>query len=134
MNDDESSAPVHQRGRNMSLKQRAKGIGLSSDRRLKEEAKSEGNHSDDEDYEANVLHAIEGGEDATSNLSSLPSETDEESVVAVIKSKDVRTNQLTLVAMCPKQVWNTQKVCNDPKPVLENIDSNGDTNFRKNEL
>jgi hypothetical protein len=55
-------------------------------------------------------------------------------VVAVIKSKDVRTNQLTLVAMCPKQVWNTQKVFGDPKPVLEIIDSNGDTNIRKNEL
>ena len=73
MNDDESSAPVHQRGRFMSLKQRVKGIGLSSERRLKEEAKSEGNHSDDEDYEANIFRAIEDGEDATSNLSSLPS-------------------------------------------------------------
>ena len=57
-----------------------------------EEVKSEGNMS----FRAK-LEAIEDKEDALSHLSSLPSETEEESVAAVIKSKEVHTNQLTMV-------------------------------------
>ena len=93
----------------MSLKLKVKGPGLSSDKRLKEEAKSEGHNSDEEEFEGKIMRAIKDEEDATSDLCSLPSETDEESVVAIIKSKDVHTNQLTLIQDCSKkQLWNTQ--------------------------
>ena len=83
----------------MTLKVKVEGVGLSSDKRLKEEAKSEGNNSDEEEFEGKIMGAIEDEEqeNPSSNLSSLPSQTDEDSVVAVIKSKNVHTNQLTLV-------------------------------------
>ena len=80
--------------------------------RLKEDPKSEGYLSgEDQEFQENLLPAIQDKEDATSNLSSLPSETDEKSVVMTIKSKDVHANQLSLVQEAsPKQAWNTQKI------------------------
>ena len=79
------------------------GIGLKSDQRRKEEAKSEGGHnSDAEDYENEILKAINDEEkklnDHESELSSLPSETDEGYVAATVKSKQVNTNQIAKVA------------------------------------
>ena len=76
---------------------------------MKEEAKSEGHNSDDEEeFNGKILRAIdEEGEyhsehkedakaqdDHLSELSSLPSQTDEESVAAIIKSRNVKTNEL----------------------------------------
>ena len=51
---------------------RVKGVGLSSDKRLKEEAKSEGHDSDyeEEEYEGEIVRAVY--EDKTFVLSSLP--------------------------------------------------------------
>ena len=80
---------------------------MSSEKRPKEEAKSEGNISDEEEFQGEIMRAIQEEEQkiqedeedvlSESDMSSLPSQTDEESVVAVIKSKNVHNNQLTLV-------------------------------------
>lgn len=61
-----------------------------------EEARSEGHNSDAEDYEEKILKAINDEEkkldDHQSELSSLPSETDEGFVASAVKSKQVNTN------------------------------------------
>ena len=46
----------------MTLKDKVKGNGLSSDKRLKEEAKSEGHNSDEEQLERKIMGAIEDEE------------------------------------------------------------------------
>ena len=56
-----------------------------------EEAKSEGYGSDEEDFQEIILRAIEE-EDDDSDVSSLPSQIDEQSVVAIIKYNNVHTN------------------------------------------
>ena len=61
-------------------------------------------HETDKEYERKILQAIQDEEckiqmqkDSASDLSSLPSQTDEKSVVADVKSKKVHTNELALV-------------------------------------
>ena len=68
----------------MTLKNLYKGKKLESDQRQKEEAKSEGHNSDEEEFQGNIMGVIKEEksriqmqEDVGSDLSSLPSETDE---------------------------------------------------------
>lgn len=77
--------------KNQSVHQKVSGIGLESDKRRKEDVRSEGHNSDAEDYEEKILNAINDEEkkldDHESELSSLPSETDEGLVASTVKSK-----------------------------------------------
>ena len=80
-----------QRGRNMTLLPTEKKISFGRDLRIKEEAKSEGHESELEEEEEREIK-LATSDDANSNLSSIPSETGDEAVVAKIKSKNVNTN------------------------------------------
>ena len=88
----------------MSLELQVKNIELRSEYNLSHDAKSEGNDSDEEEFQGEILAGIIDEErkvlmqeDASSYLSSLPSQTDEESVICAIKSKYMHPNQLTLI-------------------------------------
>ena len=86
--------------KNQSVAQEFLGIKMESEKRRKEEARSEGHNSDAEDYEDKILKAINDEEkklDDDDELSSLPSETDEGFVAATVKSKQVNTNQIAKV-------------------------------------
>ena len=98
----------------MTLDHKIKDIGLGSDKRLKESAKSEGHDSeyDEEDYSGKIYDALQ--DDETSTISSHPSEIGEEAFSANIKSTNINTNPLTRAPLNFDLYWD-EKFKNPPK-------------------